>query len=182
MIRAASKGEWALSCAGAGFCAKAKAHIDPAIESASVTSQRIAFLKRSGWRRHLDQLTSGEQRCKCNSMATNFAGLPLDYSTFFAVAWRRWRSELCTQSEAKDSFLAARECTSCHRIRLDFPAEHMEKALAGLGQPLLEPLGTIAGTAGPRFTPIFIPAAATIVGVLYAGEVEIFLPVGPLFQ
>ena len=180
-MRAASKGEWALSCAGAGFCAKAKAHTDPAKQSVSVTSQRIAFRKRSTWRRHLDQSTGGEQRCKRNPVGTNFAGLPLDDSTFFAVAWWGLRSELWTQSEAKDSLLAARECTNCRRIRLEFPAEHIEKALAGLGQTLLEPLSTIAGTAGPGFTPIFIPAAATIVGVLYAGEGEIFLPVGSLF-
>ena len=68
------------------------------------------------------------------------------------------------------------------RIRLDAPAEHIEKRLALLGQALLEPLGTVAGAACPGLTPILVSATAAIMGILYPGEIEILLPVRPLFQ
>ena len=46
---------------------------------------------------------------------------------------------------------------------------------------LLELVGAIAVVAGPELGAVLVAAFTAIVGVLYAGEVEIFFPVGTLF-
>jgi len=67
------------------------------------------------------------------------------------------------------------------RICLHFLAKHIEKRFTRLGQALLESFGTVARDACPGLASIFIAATAAIMGILYAGEIEILLPVGPLF-
>jgi hypothetical protein len=65
---------------------------------------------------------------------------------------------------------------------LTFLAERIEKRFARLGEPLLEPLRAIARAASPGLCPIFIPATAPVVGILYLRQIEILFPVRPLFE
>ena len=54
-------------------------------------------------------------------------------------------------------------------------------ARAAARQHTFEPGRAVAGRAGPRLFAGFVPALGAGVGVLHAEEVEVLLPVGPLF-
>ena len=54
-----------------------------------------------------------------------------------------------------------------------------QKGSACYFQFLLEFGGAVAVIAGPRLGAVLIAALAAVVGVLHAGEIEIFFPVGP---
>ncbi len=63
-----------------------------------------------------------------------------------------------------------------------FLAERIEKRFASLREPLLESLRAIARAASPGLCPIFIPATAPVMGILYLRQIEILFPVRPLFE
>src|SRR6266852_2493950 len=63
----------------------------------------------------------------------------------------------------------------------NFAPQRFQKRLAQRPQLVLQPFGAITVLADPRLRTVVVPALSSIMRVLYAGELEILLPIGPLF-
>jgi len=105
----------------------------------------------------------------------------LDDFTRFGVACRGWGERISGTCLNLHFFFASTD-PNASGARPDLVAKEIQERFTAFRQPLLEPLGTIAGAAGPNLRAIFISTAAAIMRVLHAREIEILFPIGTLLE